>query len=181
MDLETQDPRPPTIDLGAYVLRPLRPEDALAWYTYLAGPEVTHLTSYALASIEDVQRLIDASVSGYGARRSCRWALVRRDSNRLIGTCGFYTWDAQQAIAELGYDLARDHWGQGIMTRAVDAAVRCGFDQFALHRIQATVMVGNLASVRVLEKCGFVREGTLRAYKICRGQPRDFWLFTRLR
>ena len=63
------------------------------------------------------------------------------------------------------------------MTRAVRAALDWGFDHLQADRIQAPVMVGNIASARVLEKCGFSRERTLLEYKICRGQPRDFWMF----
>jgi ribosomal-protein-alanine N-acetyltransferase len=66
------------------------------------------------------------------------------------------------------------------MTRAVRRVTQWGFEELALNRIQATVMVGNTPSARVLEKCGFQREGTLLEYKICRGQPNDFWMFSQL-
>ena len=51
--------------------------------------------------------------AGYHERRSCRWAIARSDSAMLIGTCGFYGWDPDCALAELGYDLARAYWGAG--------------------------------------------------------------------
>ncbi len=67
------------------------------------------------------------------------------------------------------------------MSATVQAVMKWGFEVLEINRIQATVMAGNLASARVLEKCGFQKEGTLREYKICRGQPRDFWMFACLR
>ncbi len=180
MKLETLGTCPPTIELGTYVLRPLRPADAPAWYAYLSDPAVTRLTSYDVTSVETVARFIAAYEAGYVERRSNRWAIADKASDLLIGTCGFYSWDTPNARAELGYDLAKAYWGRGIMTEAVRAAVRWAFEQLHVNRIQATVMVGNAGSARVLEKCGFRREGTLRAYKICRGEPRDFWMYAHL-
>jgi RimJ/RimL family protein N-acetyltransferase len=171
---------PPVIDLGNYRLRPLRTDDALAWYAYLSDPEVTHLTSYNVSSMDQVSNFIATYISDYAERRSSRWALVDADSDQLIGTCGYYSWNPDHSIAELGYDLSREHWGKGLMTEAVRAVVRWGFHEVQINRIQATVMAGNLASMRILEKCGFQSEGLLRQYKICRGQPKDFWMFAQL-
>ena len=169
------------LDLGDHVLRALRRDDAAAWYAYLSDPEVTRLTSYDIRSVDDVAKMIDRYIVGYAQKGSNRWALARKGSNVLVGTCGFNWWDVDHSIAELGYDLARGCWGKGLMTRAVHAAACWGFDSLEVNRIQATVMVGNIASARVLEKCGFKKEGTLREYKICHGHPRDFWIFSQLR
>ena len=181
VNLEAIGPLPPSIDLGAYVLRALRRDDAAAWYAYLSDPHVTRLTSYDVRSIDAVHRMIDAYIEGYTRRCSNRWAIADATSDRLVGTCGFYAWDPGTAVAELGYDLDRRSWGNGIMTRVVRAALQWGFGPLQADRVQATVMVGNLASVRVLEKCGFAYERWLPAHKICRGEPRDFWLFARHR
>ena len=67
------------------------------------------------------------------------------------------------------------------MTRAVNSLLDWAFANTAINRSQATVMVGHHASGRVLTKQGFEHEGTLREYLICRGQPRDFWMFGLLR
>ena len=178
MKLELLSPLPPTLDLGDYLLRALRPGDAPSWYAYLSDPKVTAQTSYDIRSVEEVAGMIEHYISGYSQRSSSRWALARKHSDILLGTCGYYWWDARHSVAELGYDLSRDLWGQGLMTRAVETVVSWGFEHLELNRIQATVMVGNVASARVLEKCGFHREGTLRKYKMCRGQPRDFHVFS---
>ncbi len=181
MKLEALASLPLTLDLGDYVLRALRRDDAPALYAYLSDPEVTRLTSYDIRSVDDVAKMIDRCIAGYAQKSSNRWALARKGSDVLVGTCGFYWWDGDHSIAELGYDLSRDCWGKGLMTRAVRAAVCWAFDSLEINRIQATVMVGNIASARVLEKCGFQKEGMLRDYKLCRGHPRDFWMFSQLR
>ena len=71
--------------------------------------------------------------------------------------------DVHRFSAELGYWLAEPFWGRGIMTKAVRALTEHAFREFPLNRIYAEPFATNLASVRVLEKAGFLREGVLRA------------------
>ena len=181
MDFNKLSSTPITLDLGEYKLRPLQLSDAPAWYAYLSQSEVTRLTSYNIQSINDVTAMIEHYITGYAQKGSSRWALVRKDSDLLIGTCGYYWWDTGNSLAELGYDLSQDYWGKNIMTAAVQTVVKWGFETLEINRIQATVMVDNIGSARVLEKNGFQQEGILREYKIARGQPRDFWMFALLR
>jgi len=65
-------------------------------------------------------------------------------------------------VGELGYWVRADRAGQGIATEACRAAVRFGFDVLSLYRIEARVGLANSRSLRVVDKVGFVREGTLR-------------------
>jgi ribosomal-protein-alanine N-acetyltransferase len=71
--------------------------------------------------------------------------------------------DVHRHNAELGYWLAEPFWGRGIMTGAVCALTEYAFTKFPLNRIYAEPFARNLASMRVLEKAGFLREGVLRA------------------
>lgn len=65
--------------------------------------------------------------------------------------------------AEFGYWLAEDYWGRGIMTEAVKAVAPYAMSRFGLVRLESPVFAWNPASMRVLEKCGFVKEGVARA------------------
>jgi ribosomal-protein-alanine N-acetyltransferase len=62
----------------------------------------------------------------------------------------------------------------------VAACLRWAFTDGGFTRVHAFVMVGNVRSERVLERVHFSREGCLRSYRLCRGQPRDFWVFSLL-
>ena len=70
--------------------------------------------------------------------------------------------DVERVSAEIGYWLGRGYWNRGIMTAAVRALTRYGFEQFSLTRVYAVPFATNVASHRVLEKAGYVREGLLR-------------------
>ena len=98
------------------------------------------------------------------------WGIIAKDGNRLIGTCGLYTTPIHRR-AELGYALARDYWGQGLMTEAAKAAIAFGFHVMQLIRIQALCDVENIGSARVLEKSGMQFEGTLHNYLFTKNRP----------
>ncbi|MEX1024123.1 MAG: GNAT family protein [Planctomycetota bacterium] len=85
--------------------------------------------------------------------------------------------DVERVGAELGYWLGREHWGRGIMTRAVGAATSWALEAHGLERIFAKALVTNLASHRVLEKVGFQREGLLRRSAIKAGVVHDQVLY----
>ncbi len=181
MDLNKLSTTPTTLDLGEYILRPLRTSDVPAWYAYLSDPEVTHLTSYEIKSVDNITDMIESYITGYAEKTSTRWAIARKDTDVLIGTCGYFWWYAGYSITEIGYDLSKEYWGKNLMTQAVQACVRWAFETLEVNRIQATVMAGNFGSARVLEKNGFSLEGTMREYKICHGEPRDYWMFSLLK
>jgi [ribosomal protein S5]-alanine N-acetyltransferase len=83
--------------------------------------------------------------------------------------------------ATLGYCFDDAVWGQGFATEAADALLRWAFDTLALNRVQAETDTRNTASARVLEKLGFVREGTLREDCIVDGEVSDSWVYGLLR
>ena len=168
----------PVLRAGDFALRAIEPEDASAWFRYLCDPEVTELTSYDITSLGQAETMIAHIAARFREKASMRWAIVRGGAGELIGTCGYLWFDGHRA--EIGYDLAKEHWGRGVMPLAVSAMLDWGFERLGLHRIEATVMEGNQRSARVLDKLGFLREGTMRDYKLVRGEYRDFWLFARV-
>lgn len=82
---------------------------------------------------------------------------------------------------EIGYWTAPGARGRGYMTEAVRGVCRWGFAELGLARIEWRAVAGNTASWRVVEKLGFVREGTLRAFLVQRGVRKDAWIGSLLR
>jgi [ribosomal protein S5]-alanine N-acetyltransferase len=107
---------------------------------------------------------------------------VRSANDALIGGCGFDGFQVGKSHqAEVGYWLAKPFWGRGIMTEVVRRACQHAFEKFGLVKITAPVFAFNQASVRVLEKCGFVQEGLLRKHFLKDGKLIDAKLFALLR
>ncbi len=84
------------------------------------------------------------------------WGVWEKRTDELIGDCTVF-FAAEHDAWELAYGLRRDRWGAGFATEAARACVRYGFEHVGLDRIVADVNPKNTASIRVLEKCGFVR------------------------
>ena len=99
-----------------------------------------------------------------------------------VGGIGFVPGhDVERVSSEIGYWLGEAFWGRGIMTAAVRATVEHLFRHFDFMRLEAPVFEWNPASMRVLEKCGFAREGVLRKSIEKDGQIIDAVLYARLR
>jgi ribosomal-protein-alanine N-acetyltransferase len=88
--------------------------------------------------------------------------------------------DVERFSAEIGYWLGQHYWGRGIVTEALTAVTAHAFDDFNLLRLFALAFAANAASVRVLEKAGYVREGLLRASSVKYGQPHDQYVYARI-
>jgi len=172
---------PPTIDLDGARLRPLRVADAGALYAYLRDPVVTELTSYPVVSVRMVEAMIERALSRWAAGEPSKWGMALQHDDQLVGTCGFNDWSKVHRWAELAFDLAQAHWGKGLMCQAVAAVLQWTHRQDQLDRVHAFVRVDNRRSERLLERSGFVREGCLRSYRVCRGQQHDFYIYGLLR
>ena len=88
--------------------------------------------------------------------------------------------DVERFSAEVGYWLGEALWNRGIASEALELFVRYAFDDLGLLRIFALPLADNGASIRVLEKAGFAREGTLRAGCVKYGEARDQVLYARI-
>lgn len=115
------------------------------------------------------------------ANPGVRWGLERHDQPGLIGSLGLFAWNRNWRKCTLGYELARAAQGQGLMHEALRAAVAWGFAQMALNRIEAQVHPDNLASIRSVQRLGFVPEGRLRQLGFWGGQYHDMLQFGLLR
>jgi RimJ/RimL family protein N-acetyltransferase len=89
--------------------------------------------------------------------------------------------DVHRHSAELGYWLGRRHWGRGIMTAVLGTFVTPAMTAFRLYRMYATVYANNPASMRVLEKAGFEREGMQKSAVVKRGELLDIIVYARVR
>ena len=104
------------------------------------------------------------------------------DAAGPIGGAGLTTRAGElRHSAEIGYWLGRPFWGCGIATAAANVLTAYGFETLGLIRIDARVRTGNAASVRVLEKAGYQREGLLRRAALKDGAPVDHLLYAILR
>ncbi|WP_415947376.1 GNAT family N-acetyltransferase [Streptomyces sp. KLOTTS4A1] len=118
---------------------------------------------------------------GTGARVAIERVSDREFEGEFVGWCGLFGWNPDYRSATLGYCLGEAAWGHGYATEAARALLTWGFETLDLNRVQAEADTRNAASGRVLEKVGFVREGTLREDCIVNGDVSDSWVYGLLR
>jgi ribosomal-protein-alanine N-acetyltransferase len=95
-----------------------------------------------------------------------------------VATVGFHTISSLHGTAEITYDVSPSHWGRGIATAACRAATLWAFNVKGWHRVQATTLLQHARSQRVLERCGYQKEGLVRNLRLVRGRPMDYWLYS---
>ncbi|MEN6578628.1 MAG: GNAT family protein [Phycisphaerales bacterium] len=116
------------------------------------------------------------------AQQNPRTVFAVATQHEAIGGIGLeFGDDVHRFTAELGYWLGEPFWGRGIATDAVRLFTEWAFAHLEVYRIHAAVFAGNDASVRVLEKAGFEREGRLRAGVFKNGRVLDQWLYAKIK
>lgn len=110
-----------------------------------------------------------------------RVAIDRASDGVFLGWCSLSQWNPDFRSASLGYCFNESAWGHGYATEAARAVLRWAFNTLDLNRVHAEADTRNLPSARVLEKLGFIREGTLREDCIVNGDISDSWIYGLLR
>ena len=110
-----------------------------------------------------------------------RLAVDRAADGAFVGWCALNRWNPDYRSAAIGYVYDDAAWGNGYATEAARALLQWAFDALDLNRVQAETDTRNAASARVLEKLGFVREGTLREDCVVNGEVSDSWVYGLLR
>jgi ribosomal-protein-alanine N-acetyltransferase len=168
----------PTLHTARLRLRPFHDGDADALFALHSSAHVLRYwdappwTERARAErfIAACRRMADESTGA-------RLAVDRVSDGAFIGWCSLARWNPDYRSAALGYCFDDSAWGQGYATETAHAVLEWAFDTLDLNRVQAETDTRNVASARVLEKLGFVREGTLREDCVVDGEVSDSWVF----
>ena len=172
----------PALETPRLILRKLTMHDAQDIYDYSRDPLVAkHVLWDAHRSIGESRAYLRYMLRKYRACEPASWGIEFRETGKIIGTVGFMWIQSDNAAAEVGYSLSRAYWNRGIMSEALEAVIRYGFESLHLNRIEAIHELDNPASGAVMRKCGMVREGTLREKLLNKGRYVDVDMYAILR
>lgn len=167
---------------GALLIRPYREEDASALYEAAREslPEVSPWLPWCHEnySIEESREFTSSRAIASQGDEWYSFAIFEREGGRFLGGVGLNFFNRVHQMANLGYWVRTSAARRGVATSATRAVARFGFEQLGLQRIEIVAAVSNLASQRVAEKAGAVREGLLRKRLLIRGEPQDAVLFS---
>jgi len=140
------------------VLTTWQPSDWLAFRPIATDVEVMrYITGGEPWTEERIQAFVNRQIQLYSERGFCRWKLLLKPSMELIGFCGVGFW-GKALEPEIGWWLARQHWGCGFATEAARVALQDGFERVGLERINSIARPANAASIHIMEKLGFQRD-----------------------
>jgi ribosomal-protein-alanine N-acetyltransferase len=175
--------RPPVIETERLVLRGYELDDAAAIYAYASDPEVTQYMAFDPSrSLDEVHAYLNDGVAPLYAQQELTYVLtLRQEPGVVIGGVGVVWRPRAHKVLELGYILAKEHWGHGYVPEASRALMRFAFETTNAARIFAPIFAPNAKSRRAAEKAGLTFEGIQRSALEYRGQRWDAAFYAVLR
>jgi ribosomal-protein-alanine N-acetyltransferase len=170
------------IETNRMILKGLTPEDMTEIFERNHKPKIKEILGHR--SEEDYEKELHKYKSGYSSynRSFMLFLLEDKASGKIIGRCGLHNWNRDHWRAEIGYSMEDESFKQrGLMSEAVQAVIDYGFKQMNLNRIEALVADYNTASLKLLEKNRFVKEGVMRNHYYVNGFFEDSVVFSLLR
>jgi RimJ/RimL family protein N-acetyltransferase len=165
---------------GGLRLRPLKYGDAGVILKLFGDPEVVRFMSVRrLASEAEARDFIAGIRDGFLSGTLYQWGIELE--GKLGGTCTLAGIERQHRRAELGFAVLRRWWGRRVVSRALPPVIEFAFERLGLHRLEADADPRNEASLRVLERLGFRREGLLLERHFQEGEAQDAVAFGLLR
>ena len=149
------------IETERLVLRQFTAGDLDKLVELRADPEVMRYIGDQ--SKEKVEQRLQYYISHYEPHGFGMWAVIHKLKGEMIGWCGLIFLDETPEV-EVGYGVAREYWGQGLMTEAARATLRYGFEKMGLERIVAVAFPENTASRHIMEKLGMRYEKNVIHY-----------------
>ncbi len=172
----------PEIRTPRLLLRASTPADADALFNLRSDEAVMkYIGRPKPKSIEDILQLIEVIQNRVATNEGIEWAITLQSTGGHIGTISFHRLIKEHYRAEVGYMLHPAYQRMGIMSEALNAVVAHGFNTMGLHSIEAQLDPNNIASAKLLEANGFVREGLFKENHYWNGRFNDTAVYSLLR
>lgn len=160
------------------LLKKISAENVEDMYEYSKDADVTrYLTWSPHSSVKETERYVKLLGKKYENGVFWDFALILKENNRMIGTCGYTSADDKSNSVEIGYVLAQDMWGMGLATEAAKCVAKYAVEQFGAEKITAKMMDGNQRSMKVMKKLGMKLEGTFSNAMLIKGEYKTIHVF----
>ncbi len=161
------------IETSRLLLRLFTPDDVQLIYDLNNDPEVTRFTHDPIWNLNHAKEILEKNIlPQYVLYNHGRWAVHLKPNHEFIGWCGL-KYRPELNEVDLGYRLIKKYWGNGFATEAAFSSIQYGFEKLNLNIITGRAEPANIASCKVLERCGLLYIGlqqvegyNLRTYQI---------------
>jgi ribosomal-protein-alanine N-acetyltransferase len=145
----------PTLETERLTLREITQDDADGIFKNFSDPEVAKwFFEQPLTQMEQALEFIGAFRSEFEQGEGLTWAVVLKGDGLFVGTCGYGSVEVG-GRGDMGFDLAKEQWGKGLMTEALTAAINYGFESLGLSKTEAHTDSANARAIGLLKKVGF--------------------------
>lgn len=153
----------PQIKTKRLLLRSFHPSDDVPLFQLRSDPTVMAFMGRSpLASIEGAQRMILEIQKSYSNRESIVWVITTPPEDIMVGYIGFVKWSSRHHQGEIAYALSPMYWGNGLMSEAMGAVLKFGFNQMDLKQIEANIDPENTPSRNLLNRFSFRKTALLK-------------------
>ena len=154
-----------TLETKRIILRKITQNDYKAMYINWASlEECSKFFPWStVTDIEIYRERVSSWISNYGNGLYFNWLMELTETGEVIGIINLHNVEEAEASAETSYILAPKYWNKGLMTEGLSRVLQYAFEELGLNRVRADVFRGNVASEKVLLKCGMQKEGIARA------------------
>ena len=160
----------PELTTERFLLQQILPEDQTFIFEGLSHPEVILFYGVRYDSFEATKSQMDWYEKNLLAGTGISWKIIDKTSGEKIGVVSFYYFQPEHKKAEIGFWIFPPYWNKGIVSEVLQTIIQYCQKEKGIHRLQAFVEEGNIASSRVLEKNGFAYEGMMKDCEIKNGK-----------
>lgn len=148
----------PRLETDRLILREVTQDDRYGIFRNFSDKDVAKwFFEEPYSEIEQADEIIQAFINEFEQGKGLTWAITLKGSNEFVGTCGYGEIEID-TCGEIGFDLAKEHWGKGLMSEALNAIIDYGFDMFGLGKVEAHTYSTNSRAIRLLRNLGFQLE-----------------------
>lgn len=171
---------PETLETTRLLLRlPIMEDAEPIFQKYAQDPEVSkYLIWHLHKNIDTTREFLHGCIQCWKDETAFPWVITNKNDNVLLGMIEIRI---DRYLADFGYGIARQYWGNGYATEAAKIIIKWALKQESIYRVWAICDIENMASARVMEKAGMQREGILRRYTIhpnISSEPRDCYCYS---
>ena len=171
----------PTLTTNRLVLRQITVEDAPELFFQRTDERVMkYIERPRPKDINDTITFINTITDLRDKNEIITWGISLKENPKLIGTVVYLNFKKENYRAEFGYALHPDYWRKGIMDEVAKAVIDYGFNVMKLHSIEANINPENIASQKLLEKNGFVKEAYFKENFFWQGKFLDSAIYSLL-
>ena len=149
------------------IFRELTVDDIFDVYCLYSDPKVTRFDQgEPFTDIREAEELVSVFKESNRSHHSVSWGVELKETNKIIGTCGFKNWDRLSHHSEIGGNISSKYWGNHYGTEILQFMLAYGFNRMNLNKIYAYTNTKNSSVLRLMDKYGFKQEGRLQEHQL---------------